>query len=245
MTINREAITLTRTTLTSMIVTAWPPTTLNADLRQSGRTASLRTAAVAETSLAEGSTAIPATKALTDVVVSMDSVQLAGVLTTPPTTVSSVPSLQRRFKLGRPPTETGLVPIGLPQLASPPVDANCVYAFVGGSKWLKTQRREEVNEVNTTEIEKERNGSFDGGESDERRNDEWNGGSSEGLVSSVTKKSWHDYQPDNVIKLLSGERLGWWSAQKFDKRVRMRAVVQGAVNDARMRILLDTEAMLA
>ncbi|GMF39354.1 unnamed protein product [Phytophthora fragariaefolia] len=89
--------------------------------------------------------------------------------------------------IGTPPTETGLVPIGLPQLASPPVDADCVYAFVGESKWLKTRRREEVNEVNTTEIEKERNGSFGGGESDERMNDDWNSGSSEGLVSSVTQ----------------------------------------------------------
>ncbi|GMF49058.1 unnamed protein product [Phytophthora fragariaefolia] len=149
----------------------------------------LKTAAVAETSPTEGSTATPATKALTGVVVSMDRVRHAGVLTTPPTTVSSVPSLQRRFKLGSPPTETGLVPIGLPQLASPPVDAECVYAFVGERKWLKTQRREEVNEVNTTEIEKEINGSFGGGENDERKTEEWNSGGSEGLVSSVTKKN--------------------------------------------------------
>ncbi|GMF47143.1 unnamed protein product [Phytophthora fragariaefolia] len=186
--VNREAITLTRTTLTSMIVTSRPPTTLNTELRQSGRTAGLRTAAVAETFLTEGSTATPATKALTDVVGSMDRVQHAGELTIPPTTVSSVPALQRRFKLGSPPTETGLVPIG-PPLASPPVDAESVYAFVGESKWLKTQPREEVNEVSTTGIVKERNGSFVGGESDERRNDELNGGSSECLVSSVTKKT--------------------------------------------------------
>ncbi|GMF34368.1 unnamed protein product [Phytophthora fragariaefolia] len=215
---------------------------LSAELRQSGRTAGLRTAAAAGTSLTEGSTATPATKALTDVAVSMNRVQHAGELTIPSTTVSSVPSLQRRFKLSSAPNETGLVPIGLPQLAFPPVDADCVYAFVGESKWLKTQRREEVNEVNTTEIEKERSGSFGGGESDERRNDVWNGGSSAGLVSSVTQKTWHDYQPENVIKLLSGERLGWWSAQKFDKRVRMRALVQGAVNAARTRIPLDTGA---
>ncbi|GMF53853.1 unnamed protein product [Phytophthora fragariaefolia] len=131
-----------------------------------------------------------------------------------------------------PSTETGFVPIGPPQLASPPVDADCVYAFVGESKWLKTHRREEVKEVNTTEIERERNGSFGGGESDERKTEEWNSGGSEGLVSSVTQKTWQDYHPENVIKLLSGERLGWWSAQKFDKRVRMRALVQGAVNNA-------------
>ncbi|GMG15071.1 unnamed protein product [Phytophthora fragariaefolia] len=182
MTINREAITLTHTTLTIMIVASRPPTTLNAELRQSGRTAGLRTAAVAETSLTDGWTAIPATKALTGVDVSMDRVQHAGELTIPPTTVSSVVNCT-----SNPPTETRLVPIGLPQF--PPVDADCVYAFVDESKWLKTQRREEVNAVNTTEIEQERSGSFDGGKSDKRRNDEWNGGSSEGLVSSVTKKT--------------------------------------------------------
>ncbi|GMF42340.1 unnamed protein product [Phytophthora fragariaefolia] len=178
MDLNRETITLTRTTLTSMIVTSRPPTTMNAELRQSGRTAGLRTAAVAETSRAEGSTATATAKALTDVVVSMDRVQHAGELTVPPTTVSNV----------------------------------------------------------------ERNGSFGGGESDERKTEEWNSGGSEGLVSSVTQTTWHDYQPGNVIKPLSGERLGWWSAQKFDKRVRMRALGQGAMNDARTRILLDTGA---
>ncbi|GMF46117.1 unnamed protein product [Phytophthora fragariaefolia] len=94
----------------------------------------------------------------------------------------------------------------------------------------------------TMEIEKKRNGSFGGSEIDGRRYDEWNDGSSEGMVSSVAQKTWHDYQPENVIKLLSGERHGWWSAQKLDKRVRMRALVQGAVNDARTRILFDAEA---
>ncbi|GMF52915.1 unnamed protein product [Phytophthora fragariaefolia] len=208
MTINREVITLTRTYLTSMIVTARQPTTLSHERRQSGRTVGLRIAAVAETTLSEGSVVTPATKARIDVAVIMDRVRHAEELTTLPTTVTSVPSLQRRFKLGSPPTETGLIPIGLPQLASPPIDADSVYAFVGESLWLKTQRREEVNKVKTMEIEKERNGSFSGGENNERRNDEWNGGSSEGLVSSVTQKTWHDYQPKNVMKLLSGERLG-------------------------------------
>ncbi|GMF56413.1 unnamed protein product [Phytophthora fragariaefolia] len=158
--------------------------------------------------------------------------------------VAAANDAERRSEaIGTLPTETGLDPIGLPQLASPPVDADGVYAFVGESKWLKTQRREEVNEVNTTEkLEKERNGSLGGGENNERRNDEWNGGSSEGLVSSVTQNTWLDYQPENVIKLLTGERIGWWSAQKFDKRVRMRALVHGAMNDARTRIMLDTGA---
>ncbi|GMF52923.1 unnamed protein product [Phytophthora fragariaefolia] len=123
--------------------------------------------------------------------------------------VAAANDAERRTEaIGTPPTETGLVPIGLPQLVSPPVDADCVYAFVGESKWLKTQRREEVNGVSTTKIEKDRNGSYGGGESDERKTEEWNSGGSEGLVSSVTKKTWHDYQPENVIKLLSGKDLG-------------------------------------
>ncbi|GMF36264.1 unnamed protein product [Phytophthora fragariaefolia] len=107
------------------------------------------------------------------------------------------PSLQRRFKLGSPRTETGLVPIGLPQLASPSVDADCVYAFVGESKWLKAQRREDATKVKTMEIEKERHGSVGEGEVDERSYDEWNGDSSEGLVSSIARKTWHDYQERN------------------------------------------------
>ncbi|OWY94498.1 hypothetical protein PHMEG_00035744, partial [Phytophthora megakarya] len=36
--------------------------------------------------------------------------------------------------------------------------------------------------------------------------------------------------------------MGWWSSQRFDRRVRMRALVRGAVNDVRTSILLDTGA---
>ncbi|GMF59126.1 unnamed protein product [Phytophthora fragariaefolia] len=96
MNIDREVITLIRTTLTSMIAMSRPPTMLSAEPKQSERTAGLKTAAVVETSPTEGSTTTPATKALTDVVVSMGRVQHAGVLTTPPTTVSSVVSYASR-----------------------------------------------------------------------------------------------------------------------------------------------------
>ncbi|GMF29474.1 unnamed protein product [Phytophthora fragariaefolia] len=44
------------------------------------------------------------------------------------------------------------------------------------------------------------------------------------------------------VQLLSGERLGWRSEQKFDRRVRMRTLVNGAVNNTRTQILLDTGA---
>ncbi|GMF31668.1 unnamed protein product [Phytophthora fragariaefolia] len=77
---------------------------------------------------------------------------------------------------------------------------------------------------------------------DAERTEEWNGVAQKIWCRASLKQTWHDYEPENVIKLLSGERLGWWSAQKFDKRVRMRAQVQGVLNDARPRILLDTGA---
>ncbi|OWZ05260.1 Eukaryotic/viral aspartic protease [Phytophthora megakarya] len=54
-----------------------------------------------------------------------------------------------------------------------------------------------------------------------------------GLMVSVHAK---------MVKLLPGERMGWWSSKRFDKRVRMRAIVRGAVNDVRIPILLDTGA---
>ncbi|GMF32593.1 unnamed protein product [Phytophthora fragariaefolia] len=48
-----------------------------------------------------------------------------------------------------------------------------------------------------------------------------------------------------TVKVLPGERLGWWSAQKLDRRVRMRALVMGAVNDQRTKILIDTGANIS
>ncbi|OWY93738.1 hypothetical protein PHMEG_00036755 [Phytophthora megakarya] len=48
-----------------------------------------------------------------------------------------------------PPTEAGLVPIGLPQLAEPAVDADYLFAFAGEVKWPEDR---EMGFVNTTEI---------------------------------------------------------------------------------------------
>jgi hypothetical protein len=44
------------------------------------------------------------------------------------------------------------------------------------------------------------------------------------------------------VLLNPGERRGWWSKHRYDKRTRMRAVVRGAVEDVETRILLDTGA---
>ena len=43
-----------------------------------------------------------------------------------------------------------------------------------------------------------------------------------------------------VLELRPGERRGWWSSHAFDRRIRMRAVIAGAVNNFRTSILLDT-----
>ncbi|KAJ8574573.1 hypothetical protein ON010_g4643 [Phytophthora cinnamomi] len=64
------------------------------------------------------------------------------------------------FKLGSPPTTTGLVPIELPQLAEPAIEAECIFAFVGECEWTKT---EQDNDLKATEPEKERGDCLGGG----------------------------------------------------------------------------------
>ncbi|GMF30475.1 unnamed protein product [Phytophthora fragariaefolia] len=155
-----------------------PPTTLSAESKQSGRTAGHRIAVAAETSLAEGSIEPYATTTQTDPSVSLGCVRRVEALITLTTTATSVADGEsrcptpatRQLKLGGP---NRAATVSLPTSRR----RDCVYAFVGESKWLKTHRREDANEVKTMEIEKERNGSFGGGEIDERKYDEWNGDS--------------------------------------------------------------------
>ncbi|OWZ11271.1 LOW QUALITY PROTEIN: hypothetical protein PHMEG_00015736 [Phytophthora megakarya] len=69
-------------------------------------------------------------------------------------------------------------------------------------------------------------------------------------TETVEKKRWKPRGPNEtssrslvrVAKLLPGARLRWWSSQRYDKRKRMRAVVMGAIDNTRTRILLDTGA---
>ncbi|OWY95778.1 LOW QUALITY PROTEIN: hypothetical protein PHMEG_00034135 [Phytophthora megakarya] len=67
------------------------------------------------------------------------------------------------------------------------------------------------------------------------------GAKTEGIASSVVQDT-PRRRLNKEVRLLLAERMGWWSAQKFDRRVRMRTLVEGAVNDQRTRILLDTGA---
>ncbi|EGZ20551.1 Eukaryotic/viral aspartic protease [Phytophthora sojae] len=117
--------------------------------------------------------------------------------------------------------------------------ANCVYAFVGTSKRPNDKDKEHVE---MTEIEKERGETLGGGENCGKNEEDEDGDATEAWVSSAVESERPGRTPSGVTKLLPGARLGWWSAQKFDKRARMRALVKGAVNDTRTRLLLDTGA---
>ncbi|OWZ12714.1 hypothetical protein PHMEG_00014078 [Phytophthora megakarya] len=128
-----------------------------------------------------------------------------------------------------PSTETGLVPIGLSRLAEPAVDADYLFAFAGEVKWPE-DREMEIVEGNVGSL-----GENEVGEVDAREYDGGFGfemGPNEAQRRSLVR----------TVKLLPGERLGWWSSQQYDNQKRMRAVVMGAIYNTRTRILLDTGA---
>ncbi|KAJ8571561.1 hypothetical protein ON010_g5274 [Phytophthora cinnamomi] len=109
-----------------------------------------------------------------------------------------------------PSTSTGLDNIGLPQSAEPAVEANFVFAFDG-----KAQRPEIMS-----------------GEEEGRR----------AITSMVRETQLSTHEPDHAttMRRRSGERMGWWSASKYDRRVCLHALVMGALNDKRTQMLLDT-----
>ncbi|QQA74031.1 aspartyl protease family protein (plasmid) [Bacillus licheniformis] len=119
------------------------------------------------------------------------------------------------------------------------MEAECIFAFMGQSEWPDNY----VTSVNATENEKERSRILGGGVGERVECADADEGTSEGslgLVSSAARDEPKGHS--KMMKLNPGERQGWWSAKKFDRRIRMRALVQGAVNDQRTRILLDTGA---
>ena len=69
-------------------------------------------------------------------------------------------------------------------------------------------------------------------------------------VDGERAMAWMDASPNyrrrmessKTLRLLQGERLGWWLSRKFDQRVKMRAFVMKTVNDKRTKILFDTGA---
>ncbi|OWY99105.1 hypothetical protein PHMEG_00029957 [Phytophthora megakarya] len=121
------------------------------------------------------------------------------------------PTLRRTFKLGSPSTLTGLVQNGLPQLAEPAIEAECVYAFVGECEWPVKSK---VTCVISTENGLERSNTL-GGEGIMGSSEDSVGVKTEGIISSVVQEA-----PilNKEVRLIPGERMGWWSAQKFDRR---------------------------
>ncbi|GMF26850.1 unnamed protein product [Phytophthora fragariaefolia] len=137
-----------------------------------------------------------------------------------------------QFKLGGPPTLNGLNEAGLPQSAEPVAEANYIFAYVG-----KAGRPERVWTYGNDGSKMD----GIGGELDYSKEE------SRAMISNAgaTRLRNGAMGMAKTMKLLPGERLGWWTAQKFDRRVRMRAPVMGAVKDQRTKILLDTGANIS
>ncbi|GMF53788.1 unnamed protein product [Phytophthora fragariaefolia] len=172
----------------------------------------------------------------------MDRVQLVAARSTQCTSVASAanfiskrlpgPLQAEQFKLGGPPTLTGLDEAGLPQSAEPVAEAKYIFAYVG-----KAGRPERVW--------KDGNGGskLDGIDGELVYSKEESRAMIRNAGAARLRKGAMGMA--KTMKLLPGERLGWWSEQKFDRRVRMRALVMGAVNDQRSKILLDSEANIS
>ncbi|KAG4039266.1 hypothetical protein PC123_g25178 [Phytophthora cactorum] len=144
-----------------------------------------------------------------------------------------------RAKEDNPPTLTGLGPNGLPQLTSPPVEARSIFAFVAGSEWPD----EDLENGQTTENGDYYDGIFaDGGGIENDRPGPGDGFSEASIDSAVSVERLASKKAPKVVRLREGESLGWWSSQRYDQRVLMRAMVGGAVNDEQTTILLDTGA---
>ncbi|ETP03562.1 hypothetical protein F441_19492 [Phytophthora nicotianae CJ01A1] len=124
-------------------------------------------------------------------------------------------------------------------LDEPSLEADCIYAFRGGREWPD----EYVTVVNATVCEKERTPVLGGGIEESVESADAEGSISVcsfDVVSSAVRDEYKGHS--KMMKLNPGERQGWWSAKKFDRRIRMRALVQGASNEHRTRTLLDTGA---
>ncbi|OWY98398.1 LOW QUALITY PROTEIN: hypothetical protein PHMEG_00030850 [Phytophthora megakarya] len=162
--------------------------------------------------------------------------ELAKILRTNVDKKNISPELQK-LVFGCPPTETGLVPTGQPQSVDLVIDAECLYAFTGKCEWPEDNNNNDENEKKCGGVY------LDGGTLHEIKEDTTTKPVvDDGWLVSICEASEVAPMHTKTMKLLPGERMGWWSSQRFDRRVRMRALVRGAVNDVRTLILLDTGA---
>ncbi|OWY96423.1 Eukaryotic/viral aspartic protease, partial [Phytophthora megakarya] len=117
------------------------------------------------------------------------------------------------------------------------IDVECLYAFTGKCESPENNNNNDENEKNV-EFDGECGVCLDGGTLHEIKedtttekvvNDDW--------LVSICEANEAAPVHAKTVKLLPGERMGWWSSQRFDRRVRMRALVHGAVNDEHGRQL--------
>ncbi|OWZ08415.1 LOW QUALITY PROTEIN: hypothetical protein PHMEG_00019050 [Phytophthora megakarya] len=115
----------------------------------------------------------------------------------------------------------------------------------GCHRKVKSPEDREMGFVNTTETVEGNDGSLGENAVDGLDVGEDDGHLTEASVSSREPNEASSRSLARTAKLLPGERLGWWSSQRYDKRKRMRAVIMGAIDDTRTRILLDTGAYVS
>ncbi|KAG2764201.1 hypothetical protein PC129_g4369 [Phytophthora cactorum] len=117
------------------------------------------------------------------------------------------------------------------------MDAERIFAFMGNGKWPDDY----ITSVKATETEKERSQILGGGVEDVMECADVDGSISEDSFGRVLSAVSHEPKGHSkMMRLNPGEKQG--GGEKFDGQIRMRALVQGAVNDKRTRILLDTGA---
>ncbi|GMF38680.1 unnamed protein product [Phytophthora fragariaefolia] len=121
---------------------------------------------------------------------------------------------------------------GLSQSAEPVTEAKYIFAYVGEAEGPEDEKKSDGNGSDMDGIDGELG---------------YSEGESPAMMSNAdtTRLETGATGRTKTMRLLPGERLGWWSAQKFDRRVRMRALVMGTVNDQRTKILLDTGANIS
>ena len=112
------------------------------------------------------------------------------------------------------------------------LEANCIYAYVGFMS-------EELNEENKVNLHLQSEKSVDSVEENAIVDDKQVTGdlmtATQGPISPRAKLG-------TSIQLLPHEKRGWWSDNRYDKRMRLRTTIMGAVNDVRTAILMDTGA---
>ncbi|GMG17704.1 unnamed protein product [Phytophthora fragariaefolia] len=123
------------------------------------------------------------------------------------------------------------------QLSEPAVEANFVFGFVKRSEWQE--------DINAKDFGCEQDGGSCPVEESTILKPSEPVGELSGVITSAAFRERRTNARVETRRMLKGERRGWWSVKQFDRRKRMRALVMGAVNDWRKKILLDTGANIS